>query len=143
MRKLLWLAAWSGVVIWSVVALAAYGLLDFFGALAMRNADLFSSDPEIVETIFRTFSFLHSASTSVALVVWGGVSLLILSVPWLTDRFAGRAKVQVFQTGAPTADRGWRPAGPATPEGVIDLAPDQYSVRPRPAGSVPTIGPRG
>ena len=141
MRRLLWLAAWSGVAVWSLVALAAYGLLDFFGGLAMRNADLFSSNPEAVETIFRVFSFLHSASTSVALVVWGGVSLLILSVPWLLDRFAGKARVQVFRTGMAPARPGWRPATPATPDGVIDLAPDQYSVRPR-SGSVPTIGLR-
>lgn len=144
MRKLLWLAAWSLVAVWSLLAFAAYGLIDFVGGLIARNADRLSSDPQTVEAAWRVFDFLHTASTSAALIVWGCVSLLILSVPWLLDRLAGRASVTVYRSGPGAAGAprpGWRPA----PEGVIDLAPDQYSERPRsdrPAGSVPSIAPR-
>lgn len=140
MSRLLWLFAWIGVGVWSLVAFLAYGVLDLVGSAAMRNADIFSSDPETVEWIFRAFSWLHGLSTSIALVVWGVVSLAILAVPWLLDRMVGRRVVMSAGTV-----RGGAPFG-RPEDGVIDLAPDQYSVRPGPGprdgGSVPHIAPR-
>ena len=136
MSRLIWVIAWFGIAIWSLVAFLAYGLVDALGSAAMRNADMFSSDPETVEWVFRVISWIHSLSTSIALVVWGVVSLAILGVPWLLDRMVGRSSVVVrsgiIQPGAPFR----RPE-----DGVIDLAPDQYSVRPGPTGSVPHVSP--
>jgi hypothetical protein len=143
MSRLFWVLAWVGVGIWSLVAFLAYGVLDVIGSAAMRNADMFSSDPETVVWIFRVFSWLHGLSTSIALVVWGVVSLAILAVPWLLDRMVGRTVVVrggTVRTGTPFA----RPT--RVDDDVIDLAPDQYTVRPGPGGPgngpVPHIAPR-
>jgi hypothetical protein len=130
MRRLLWFGAWTAVAIWSLFALLTYNVLDFAGGLAMRNADAFSSDPETVEWIWRVFSWIHGLSTSIALVVWGVVSLAILAVPWFLDRVIGRPGTV-------------RPAGPSVVKpgfgqgGVVDLTPDQYSVRTDGAGAAP------
>jgi hypothetical protein len=136
-RRLLWFGAWTAVAIWSLFALLAYNLLDFAGGVAMRHADAFSTDPQTVEWIWRVFSWMHGLSTSIALVVWGVVSLAILSVPWFLDRMIGRA-VTIHRTS---------PASMAPRDGVIDLGPDQYSVRndrpgSTPDGPVPRIQPR-
>lgn len=130
MSRLLWFLGWTGTALWSLFALMAYGVVDVVGRSAMRNADAFSTDPETVEWLFGLFSWGRGLSVSVILVVWGVVSLAILSVPWLFDRLAGA------------------PARRATPQpavgrdGVIDLSPGDWSVRPpagRP-GSVPQVG---
>ena len=49
MRRLLWVLAWTAVAIWSLFAWGAYGLLDFFGGIAARNADIVTGHPETVE----------------------------------------------------------------------------------------------
>lgn len=133
MTRLVWFAGWMAVAVWSLFAAAGYLFVDVLGGVAMRNADLFSADPETVEQIFTLFSWLHGLSTSIVLVVWGFVSLAILAVPWLLDRLVGRRP----------------PVQPAArrPDGVIDLAPGDYSVAPHPdasrqAGPVPRIPPR-
>lgn len=136
MRRILWFGAWTAVAIWSLFALLAYNLLDFAGGVAMRNADALSTDPETVEWIWRVFSWMRGLSTSIALVVWGVVSLAILSVPWFLDRVIGRAETRYPGPPGPIAPR----------DGVIDLGPDQYSVGPNgtgrhPPGPVPRIPP--
>jgi hypothetical protein len=136
-RRLLWFGAWTAVALWSLFALVTYNLLDFAGSVAMRNADAFSTDPETVEWIFNVFRWMRGLSTSIALVVWGVISLAILAVPWLLDRIIGRSVV--VRPGVPVST--------APRDGVIDLGPDQYSVRTGgpigPAhGSVPQVPPR-
>ena len=136
MRSFVWLAAWVGVALWSVFCGAAYGVFNLVGGSLARNADLFSSDPQTVEWIFRAFSAIQSLSTGAVLVGWAVVSLMMLAVPWTLDRFArtGRLQATVPTSGRP----GW--ARPDR-EGVIDLAPDQYSVGP---GSPERgVGPNG
>jgi hypothetical protein len=135
-RRLLWFGAWTAVAIWSLFALVTYNLLDLAGSVAMRNADAFSTDPETVEWIFNAFSWMRGLSTSIALVVWGVVSLAILSVPWLLDRIIGR----------PVVVRPGAPPPVAARDGVIDLGPDQYTVRTdasggRAPGPAPTVPP--
>ena len=129
MSRLLWVLSWAGIAIWSLFAFAAYGLVDFLGQTAMRNADAFSTDPETVEWIFRVFSWGRGLSVSVILIVWGTVSLAILAVPWLFDRLAKP------QAAGPVR----RPAR----DGVIDLGPGDYEVRPsepRERAPVPRVG---
>lgn len=140
MRRVLWFFGWAGVAIWSLFSFAVYGVVNVIGEAAMRNADMFSDDPETVEGVWKLFSWLHSLSTSVTLVIWGLVTLAILSVPWLFDRLS----VQV------------RPVGPAPrpPDGIIDLPASDYVVHPgdpsradamrsgtASGGTVPRIGP--
>lgn len=132
MSRLLWFFGWAGAAVWSLLALAAYGLVDVVGSSAMRNADAFSTDPETVEWLFRMFSWGRGLSVSVILVVWGVVTLAILSVPWLFDRLVGSPR----PVGA-------RPAGPPiSRDGVVDLAPGEWSVQnePRRPGPLPSVG---
>lgn len=133
MTRLVWFAGWVAVAVWSLFAAAGYLFVDVIGAVAMRNADMLSADPETVEQIFELFRWLHGFSTSIVLVVWGFVSLAILAVPWLLDRVVGR--------------RASEQAAARRPDGVIDLAPGEYSAAPRRdaprhAGPVPRIPPR-
>ena len=128
MRRVVWALGWAGIVVWSLVCALAYGFFELVGRLFMRNADAFSSDADTVESIFRAFSWVHGLSTWAVLVVWAFVSLMILAVPWVFDRMVGTSR---------PADPGARPGRPmgrgrAGPGNVIDLAPDQYRVRPEP-----------
>jgi len=132
--RILWGFGWAGVLAWSLVAALAYWFLDGATSLAMRHADLLSTDPDTVEVLFGLFGSLRALSTSAILVVWGVVSLAILSVPWLFDRLLGRASRP--PEGRPRV----------RPDGVIDLAPSEYSAAPssiRPSRTVPGVAPRG
>lgn len=133
MSRLLWIAGWFGVAVWSLFSFAAYGVVDLLGAAFVRNSDLFSSDPETVVAISNVLIWMRSFSGGAILVIWGIVSLLILSVPFLFDRLVGKAPAPLAMAQA------------RAPRGVIDLAPGDYQVRdpgpPRP-GTVPRVGPR-
>ena len=130
MRRLVWVFGWVGVAIWSLTCALAYGLFDLVGRGLMRTADTWSKSPETVEGIFKFFSFLHSFSTGAVVVIWAIVSLMILAVPWVIDRIAGRAP----QATMPAPHSGFHGAGRYDGPGgggVIDLPADQYSVGPR------------
>jgi hypothetical protein len=118
MSRLLWLGAWIAIVVWSLIAAATYGIVDLLGSTAMRNADAFSTDANTVEWIFNLFSWARGLSVSVILVVWGVVSLAILSVPWLFDRLVASQQPRPAAPG-----RAWDGDG-----GVIDLGPNDYQV---------------
>jgi hypothetical protein len=139
MSRLLWFFGWAGTAVWSLFALAAYGLVDVLGTSAMRHADTFSQDPETVEWLFRMFSWGRGLSVSVILVVWGVVTLAILSVPWLFDRLAGSPRPLAYPPGTPVSQ------APMSRDGVIDLSPGEWSVKNgpgRPGSSVPQVPPR-
>lgn len=142
MSRLVWFFAWATVFVWSLVCAAAYGVFNLAGGWFARNADLFASDPQTVEWIFRVFSGLQTLSTGAVVVGWAAISLLVLAVPWLLDRLAGPA----LQAAPPRPPQGagWSPT--PSRDGVIDLGPDQYSVGSqqtgRPASPTPRIPPR-
>ncbi|WP_375458094.1 hypothetical protein [uncultured Enterovirga sp.] len=141
MSRLVWTFGWIGVAVWSLVCAAVYGVFDLVGRLLSRNADTFATDPTTVEWLWRVLNFLHSLSTGAVVVAWAVVSLLILAVPWVLDRMLGAP-----ERGHVTAR--YRTGGPmGRDDGVIDLAPDQYSVGPAPGrspppGPAPRISPR-
>lgn len=90
MRRLLWVLAWIGVALWSLFAWGAYGLLDFFGNVAVRNADIVSDHPETVEFLSWAFATLQGLGLAAVVVVWGVVSLLILAIPAVVGFVLGR-----------------------------------------------------
>jgi hypothetical protein len=81
MKRLLWGLAWIAVLVWSLFAWGAYGLLDFFGGLAACNADIVTGHPETVEWLSWALTTLRGLGLGAIVVVWGLVSLLILAVP--------------------------------------------------------------
>ncbi|MFL5188223.1 MAG: hypothetical protein ACJ8CF_03320 [Microvirga sp.] len=87
MKRLLWILAWIAVAVWSLFAWGAYGLLDFFGGFAARNADIVTGHPETVEWLSWALMTLRSLGLGAIVVVWGLVSLVILAVPALLGLF--------------------------------------------------------
>jgi hypothetical protein len=81
MKRLLWVLAWIAVALWSLFAWGAYGLLDFFGGVAARNADIVTGHPESVEWLSWALMTLRGLGLGAIVFVWGLVSLLILAVP--------------------------------------------------------------
>jgi hypothetical protein len=88
---LLWVLAWIVVAIWSLFAWGAYGLLDLFGGVAVRNADVVSNHPETVEWLSWALAALRGLGLGAIVVIWGFVSLLILAVPAAIGLLLGRA----------------------------------------------------
>jgi hypothetical protein len=96
MRRLLWIVAWVAVAIWSLFAWGAYGLLDFFGGIAARNADMVTGHPETVEWLSWALMALRGLGLGAVVVVWALVSLLILAVPAVLGLFLGSVRRQQY-----------------------------------------------
>ncbi|MBM1169732.1 hypothetical protein [Microvirga arabica] len=96
MRRLLWIVAWMAVAIWSLFAWGAYGLLDFFGGVAARNADIVPGNPEAVEWLSWALMTLRGLGLGAIVVVWALVSLLILAVPAVLGLFLGGARREQY-----------------------------------------------
>jgi hypothetical protein len=114
MRRLLWIIAWFAVAIWSLFAWGAYGLLDFFGGVAARNADIFTVHPETVEWLSWALMTLRGLGLGAVVVVWALVSLLILAVPAVLSLFLGGARREPYveEWRGPRGDS--RTSGPFT-----------------------------
>jgi hypothetical protein len=94
MRRLIWILAWTGVALWSLFALGAYGMLDLFwtmttgGAeLAPRPPDSFTTgEPHPLEDLFPFFGALKSVGVSAVLLVWLVGTLMMLGGAWVLAR---------------------------------------------------------
>ncbi|MBB3017817.1 fatty acid desaturase [Microvirga lupini] len=115
MRRLLWVLAWMAVAIWSLFAWGAYGLLDFFGGIAARNADIVTGHPETVEWLSWALTTLRGLGLGAIVVVWGLVSLLILAVPAVLSLFLGGSRHEQYggEWRGPPVDA--RPSSPPFP----------------------------
>src|SRR3712207_8937978 len=95
MRRLLWILAWIAVAVWSLFAWGAYGLLDFFGGFAARNADIVTGSPEAVEGLSWALTTLRGLGLGAIVVVWGLVSLLILAGSAVVGAVLGGSRPRV------------------------------------------------
>ena len=123
MKRLLWILAWSAVAVWSLFAWGTYGLLDFFGGFAARNADVVTGHPETVEWLSWALMTLRGLGLGAIVVVWGLVSLVILAVPALLGLFLGSSSrdQRVEDWRGPRIDP--RAPGPLPP------SPGQHPIR--------------
>jgi hypothetical protein len=121
MRRLLWAVAWIAIAVWSLVAWGAYGLLDLFGDMAVRNADMVGGNPESVEWIAWALATLRGLGLGAVVFVWGLVSLLILAVPAALSLLLPRAQPVRMRDE-------WR-GYPAGPSGEDYQPPPQAPVR--------------
>lgn len=96
MKRVLWILAWIAVAVWSLVAWGAYGLLDFFGGVAARNADIVTGHPETVEWLSWALMTLRGLGLGAIVAVWGLVSLLILAVPAVLGLFLGGSRREPY-----------------------------------------------
>lgn len=96
MKRFLWILAWIAVAVWSLFAWGAYGLLDFFGGVAARNADIVTGHPETVEWLSWALTTLRSLGLGAIVAVWGLVSLLILAFPAVLGLFLGGSRREPY-----------------------------------------------
>ena len=96
MRRLLWVFAWIAVALWSLFAWGAYGLLDFFGGVAARNAAIVTGHPGSVEWLSWALMTLRGLGLGAIVFVWGLVSLLILAVPAVLGLFLGGSRREQY-----------------------------------------------
>ncbi|MBX9907523.1 MAG: hypothetical protein K2Z25_02315 [Beijerinckiaceae bacterium] len=87
----IWMLAFVAIAVWSLIAWAGDGLLDWTTDWAADNADKVSSVPEIVEWLSWGLRSLGNASEIIVLIVWAIGSILIIAAAGLANRFlAGR-----------------------------------------------------
>ncbi|HEV2559980.1 MAG TPA: hypothetical protein VGU45_15275 [Microvirga sp.] len=109
MRRLVWVLGWLAVAVWSLVAWGSYGLLNVFGDVAARNADLVTGNPEGVELISWALGALQGLGLTAIVVVWALVSLVILAATAVLARVLGALR---GNAGGPPYGRGYEPAYP-------------------------------
>ena len=128
MKRLLWVLAWIAVAFWSLFAWGAYGLLDFFGGVAARNADIVTGHPEAVEWLSWALMTLRGLGLGAVVVVWALVSLLILAVPAVLGLFFGSTQrdQRIYQWREP--EPGFRPSS-APPHSTGSYPPRQIEKR--------------
>ena len=91
MRLLIWSVATVALALWSLVAWAGPGLLDWSSDWAAANADQVSSVPEIVEWLSWALRSIGNASEIIVVIVWALGSILIIGLAGIANRFlAGR-----------------------------------------------------
>ncbi|MDF2811402.1 MAG: hypothetical protein K0S56_2433 [Microvirga sp.] len=83
MTRVLWVFAFLAVSVWTLLAWGVYGLINFFGDTAARNADVVTNHPESVEWLSWGLSALRNVGLAAVVFVWGVVSFVILAVPTL------------------------------------------------------------
>lgn len=95
MSRLIWVAAWIGVVFWALVSLAAYGTIDFASQALVGGADLAprppdsfrTGDPHPLELLFPLLSAFRSLGLGAVVIVWLLGSTAILGLAWASTRF--------------------------------------------------------
>lgn len=95
MRLAIWIFATVAVAFWSLVAWAGHGLLDWTSDWAAANADQVSSVPETVEWLSWAVRSIGNASEIIVVIVWALVSILIMGLAGIADRFLTGRKTKL------------------------------------------------
>ena len=102
MGALAWLALVITLVLWSLLALAANGLLEWAGNILMPHADLLTGHPETVAWIGRAIQLASDLGGWLVAAIWGLGVLGLLAGFWVLRRWSARRR----NLGRPNA--GWR-----------------------------------
>ena len=86
MRVLAWLLLFVSLALWSLLALALNGLLDWTGDMLLPHADLFTGHPETVAWIGWAIQLASDLGGWVIAVVWGLGVLGLLAGFWVLRR---------------------------------------------------------
>lgn len=90
MKTLVWALTGVVLLLWSLVAWIAHGLVGAAGSIVASNADLIPADPQLIEWA----SWLASAGTGVGewlvVAVWALVSLVLVALGVVAARLAPR-----------------------------------------------------
>lgn len=91
MRALSWVLLLVSLVVWSLLALGANGLVEWAGDLMLPHADIFTGHPETVAWIGWAIALASDLGGWLIAAVWGLGVLALLAVFWLLPRwFAAR-----------------------------------------------------
>ena len=92
MTKMIWVLAWSAIVLWSLMALVAYGVLDVVGGAVTAGAaplppDAFrTGDPPPFEWLYPFAVAMQRLGLGVIGIGWFLVSAAILGAAWISTR---------------------------------------------------------
>jgi hypothetical protein len=95
MKLAIWLVAIAGIVVWSFVAWAGHGILNWSSNWAAANADQVSSVPEIVEWLSWALRGIGNASEIIIVIVWALGSILIIGLAGIASRFLSSRKTKL------------------------------------------------
>ncbi len=95
MKLAIWIVAIAAIVVWSLVAWAGHGLLNWSSNWAAANADHVSSVPEIVEWLSWALRSVGNASEIIVVIVWALGSILIIGLAGIASRFLSSRKTKL------------------------------------------------
>jgi hypothetical protein len=127
MTRVLWIFALMAASVWTLLAWGVYGLINFFGDAAARNAGVVTSHPTSVEWISWGFHALRNAGLAAVVLVWGLVSVVILAVPTLLSIALGRGRKMTRGPMAWPPQGAWRSDEPRP--GYRDVTPEKAAQR--------------
>jgi hypothetical protein len=92
MGALAWVALVAILVLWSLLALAANGLLAWAGNVLLPQADLFTGHPETVAWIGWAIQLASDLGGVLIAAIWGVGVLGLLVGFWLLRRWVARRR---------------------------------------------------
>lgn len=92
MGALAWIVLVISLVLWSLLALAVNGLLDWVGNLLMPHADLFTGHPETVAWIGWGIQLASDLGGWLVAAIWGLGVLGLLAGFWVLRRWLGKRR---------------------------------------------------
>ncbi len=76
----IWIVAWALVALWTLAALAGYGVVDLLGGVAVERADVAARDPEHVAWIVWFFDLVRDLGLAAIVFAWAVVTAVILGI---------------------------------------------------------------
>lgn len=102
MKKFIWICASVGILIWSLLCWAAFGLIDVASNLATGSSEVFTSLVPGTESLLRGLINLADDVGEVLLFgLWAGVSGLVFAGAWVLDRIIVPKAPRLFSTPPP------------------------------------------
>ena len=84
--RMVWLVAWLLVGLWTLAALAGFGLVDLVGGFAVDSADVAARDPDQLAWIAWAFDTLRDLGLAVIVLAWAVIGAIILGVAALITK---------------------------------------------------------
>jgi hypothetical protein len=88
LKKLIWFATATAVVLWTLIAWGVHGLVEAAGHLAASHSDILPVSPELVEWASWLAQFGADIGGWLVVAVWAAVSFGILALGFIGARLA-------------------------------------------------------
>jgi hypothetical protein len=95
MQRLIWILTWVAVALWSGLAWATHGLLQWGGAAAAANADVIPVEPILVEWASWLALLGSDIASWLMIALWASVTLVILAIGFVGAKLAPRIGAQL------------------------------------------------